>query len=47
MDEKPALIDVRGSLGAVSRAHAGFGYAPRYGMEEGLRGTIRWFMRGT
>ena len=39
--------DVRDSLGDISRASAGFGYAPRYGMEDGLKETIRWFMRGT
>ena len=39
--------DVRDSLGDISRAHAGFGYVPRYGMEDGLKETIRWFMRGT
>ena len=27
MNEKPVLIDVRDSLGDISRAHAGFGYA--------------------
>ena len=35
--------DVRDSLGDILRAHAGFGYVPRYGMEEGLSETIRWF----
>ena len=39
--------DVRDSLGDISRASAGFGYAPRYRMEEGLKETIGWFMRGT
>ena len=38
--------DVRDSLGDISKAHAGFGYAPRYGMEAGLSETIRWFTRG-
>ncbi|MEA1999989.1 MAG: SDR family oxidoreductase [Euryarchaeota archaeon] len=38
--------DVRDSLGDISRARTGFGYAPRYGMEEGLSETIGWFMRG-
>ena len=44
--EEPRAGDVRDSLGDISRAHAGFGYAPRYGMEEGLSETIGWFMRG-
>ena len=47
MDEAPVLIDVRDSLGDLSRTHAGFGYAPRYGVEDGLKETIRWFMGGT
>ena len=47
MDEKPALIDVRDSLGNISRASAGFGYVPRYGVEDGLSEAIGWFMRGT
>jgi UDP-N-acetyl-D-mannosaminuronate dehydrogenase len=47
MDKKPVLIDVRDSLGDISKAHAGFGYVPRYGMEDGLEETIRRFMRGT
>jgi len=34
--------DVRDSLGDISRA-SGFGYAPRYGMENGLAETIEWF----
>jgi len=38
--------DVRDSLGDISRAHAGFGYVPLYGMEEGLKETIGWFRRG-
>jgi len=38
--------DVRDSLGDISRAYAGFGYAPRYGMEDGLRATIGWFREG-
>ena len=41
--EEPRAGDVRDSLGDISRAHAGFGYAPRYGMEEGLEETIEWF----
>ena len=47
MGEKPALIDVRGSLGDISKAYAGFGYVPRYGVGDGLKETIGWFMRGT
>ncbi|MEA1908264.1 MAG: GDP-mannose 4,6-dehydratase, partial [Euryarchaeota archaeon] len=39
--------DVRDSLGDISKALAGFGYVPRYGMEDGLRETIRWFGGGT
>jgi len=39
--------DVRDSLGDISRAHEGFGYVPRYGMEDGLKETIGWFMGGT
>jgi UDP-glucose 4-epimerase len=35
--------DVRDSLGDISRASAGFGYVPRYGMEDGLSETIGWF----
>ena len=42
MDEAPVLVDVRGSLGDISLA-AGFGYVPRYGMEEGLSETVEWF----
>jgi len=41
--EEPRAGDVRDSLGDISRAYAGFGYVPRYGMEEGLRATIGWF----
>jgi len=41
--EEPRDGDVRDSLGDISRASAGFGYAPRYGMEEGLKETIGWF----
>ena len=33
---KPRARDVRDSLGDISKVGAGFGYAPRYGMEEGL-----------
>ena len=35
--------DVRDSLGDISRAYAGFGYVPRYGMKDGLAETIGWF----
>jgi len=38
--------DVRDSLGDISKAHAGFGYVPRYVMEDGLSETIGWFTRG-
>ncbi len=41
--EEPRAGDVRDSLGDISRARAGFGYAPRYGMEAGLAETIGWF----
>ncbi|MEA1864989.1 MAG: SDR family oxidoreductase [Euryarchaeota archaeon] len=44
--EEPRAGDVLDSLGDISRVHAGFGYVPRYGMEEGLKETIGWFMRG-
>ena len=44
--EEPRAGDVRDSLGDISRASAGFGYKPRYGMEEGLEETIGWFMGG-
>ena len=44
--EEPRGGDVRDSLGDISRAYAGFGYVPRYGMEEGLKETIEWFTRG-
>ena len=44
--EEPRAGDVRDSLGDISRAHAGFGYVPRYGMEEGLMETVGWFTRG-
>ena len=44
--EEPRAGDVRDSLGDISRAYAGFGYAPRYGMEEGLKETIGGFRRG-
>ena len=30
-------------LGDISRAHAGFGYVPRYGMEDGLFEMIGCF----
>ena len=43
--EEPRAGDVRDSLGDISRAHAGFGYAPRYGMEDGLKEAIGWFRR--
>lgn len=43
--EEPRAGDVRHSLGDISLA-AGFGYAPQYGMEEGLRETVEWFGRG-
>ena len=39
---EPRAGDVRDSLGDISRA-SGFGYAPRYGMENGLAETIEWF----
>jgi len=45
--EEARAGDVRDSLGDISRAHAGFGYVPRYGMEDGLKEAIRWFTRGT
>ena len=32
--------DVRDSIGDISRAYAGFGYVPRYGIEDGLSETI-------
>ncbi len=41
--EETRAGDVRDSLGDISRAHAGFGYVPRYGMEDGLSETIGWF----
>lgn len=41
--DEPRAGDVRDSLGDISRARVGFGYAPRYGMGEGLRETIEWF----
>ncbi len=41
---EPRAGDVRDSLGDISRA-SGFGYAPRYGMENGLSETIEWFGR--
>jgi len=44
--DAPRAGDVRDSLGDISRASAGFGYAPRYGMEEGLMETVGWFTRG-
>ena len=47
MYEAARAGDVRDSLGDISKAHAGFGYVPRYGMEDGLRETIRWFGGGT
>lgn len=37
--------DVWDSLRDISKAHTGFGYAPWYGMEDGLEETIRWFGR--
>ena len=42
MHNEPRAGDVRDSLGDISRA-SGFGYAPRYGMENGLAETIEWF----
>ncbi|MEA1905709.1 MAG: SDR family oxidoreductase [Euryarchaeota archaeon] len=44
--EEPRAGDVRDSLGDISKARAGFGYAPRYGMEDGLKETIGWFGGG-
>ena len=44
--EVPRAGDVRDSLGDISRAYAGFGYVPRYGMGDGLSETIGWFTRG-
>ncbi|RZN44084.1 MAG: SDR family oxidoreductase [Methanosarcinales archaeon] len=41
--EAPRAGDVRDSLGDISKAYAGFGYVPRYGMEDGLKETITWF----
>ena len=41
--EEPRAGDVRDSLGDISKARAGFGYVPRYGMEDGLKETIGWF----
>jgi UDP-glucose 4-epimerase len=41
---EPRAGDVRDSLGDISRA-SGFGYAPRYGMKNGLAETIDWFGR--
>ena len=43
--EEPRAGDVRDSLGDISRASAGFGYVPRYGMVEGLSETIGWFRK--
>lgn len=37
--------EVRDSLRDISKVRAGFGHAPRYGMEDGLEETIRWFGR--
>ena len=44
--EEPRAGDVRDSLGDISKAHAGFGYVPRYVMEDGLKETIGWFTSG-
>ncbi len=44
--EAPRAGDVRDSLADISLA-AGFGYAPRYGMADGLSETIEWFTSGT
>jgi len=44
--EAPRVGDVRDSLGDISKAHEGFGYVPRYGMEDGLKETIGWFGSG-
>lgn len=41
--ESPRAGDVRHSLASVDKAKQGFGYEPRYTLEEGLRRTIEWF----
>ncbi|MEA1944139.1 MAG: SDR family oxidoreductase [Euryarchaeota archaeon] len=45
--DEPRAGDVRDSLGDISKARAGFGYVPRYGMKEGLAETIGWFEEHT
>ena len=41
--DKPREGDVRHSLADISNAKKEIGYNPQYGLEEGLRETIRWF----
>ncbi len=43
--EAPREGDIRHSLGDISKAARNLGYEPRYSLEEGLRGTIKWFSK--
>ncbi len=43
--EAPREGDIGHSLGDISKAARNLGYEPRYSLEEGLRGTIKWFSR--
>ncbi len=40
--EQPRTGDVKHSLADISRAKS-YGYAPKYGVEEGVKETVRWF----
>ncbi|MHC1589127.1 MAG: GDP-mannose 4,6-dehydratase, partial [Methermicoccaceae archaeon] len=38
--------DVRHSLADISRARAELGYEPAYGLVDGLKETVEWFLKG-
>jgi len=37
--------DIKHSLADISKAKKGFGYIPEYGINEGLKETIKWFQK--
>ena len=37
--------DIKHSLADISKAKSVFGFTPEFGMEEGLKETIRWFQK--
>jgi nucleoside-diphosphate-sugar epimerase len=44
LDPRPG--DVRHSLASLDRAHRLLGYQPEVALEDGLRRTVEWFLRG-